>query len=179
MATTEAPDRLELVRGFVNTIDLEEGSDPLRAADRLAGWCRESGLCRDASEADLGRLRLFREALRGVLEAHTGEGDERERWEALQPFAASARYRLGITEQGRPALHPEGSGADAAIAELFAIVYDAIGAGTWRRLKACRKHSCRWAFYDRSKNGSGAWCNMAVCGNRVKAQRRRAREKAD
>lgn len=178
MATSEAPGQLELVRGFVNSIDLEQGLDPLTAPDRLIEWCEASRLCAGASEADLQKLRRFRECLRAVLEAHAGEGDEAAGWQALQPFAHGACYRLRITEQGRPALQPEGSGADAAIAELFAVVYDAIGAGTWGRLKACRKHSCRYAFYDRSKNGSGAWCDMAVCGNRVKAQRRRAREKA-
>lgn len=179
MATTEAPGQLELVRGFVNSVDLEQGLDPLTAPDHLAQWCEGAGLCRDAGEADLANLRRFREALRGVLEAHAGEGDEAAAWQALQPFAAAASYRLRISEQGRPALEPAGSGTDATIAQLFAVVYDAIGAGTWRRLKACRKHSCRFAFYDRSKNGSGAWCDMSVCGNRVKAQRRRARQKPD
>ena len=42
--------------------------------------------------------------------------------------------------------------------------------GTWRRLKACREDTCQWAFYDRSKNRSGTWCSMAVCGNRAKAR---------
>lgn len=179
MASNQAPGQLETLRGFVNTVDLEQGLDPLTAPDALADWCAQTGLCEVTDSAELGRLRAFREALRAVLEAHSGEGDEAASWQALQPFAASARYGLSITERGRPALLPEGSGADAAISELFAIMYDAIGAGTWRRLKACRKHSCRFAFYDRSKNGSGAWCSMSVCGNRVKAQRRRAREKTD
>jgi predicted RNA-binding Zn ribbon-like protein len=179
VATTEAPGRLELVRGFVNSIDLEQGLDPLTAPDHLAEWCQGAGVCRDTREVDLDELRRFREALRDVLETHAGNGDEAAAWQALEPFAGAARYRLRITGERRPALQPEGSGAGAVIAELFAIVYDAIGAGTWRRLKACRKHSCRYAFYDRSKNGSGAWCDMSVCGNRVKAQRRRQRQKAD
>lgn len=179
MATTEAPGRLELVRGFVNSIDLEQGLDPLTAPDHLAEWCEQAGLCRGAGEADLRELRRFREALRAVLEAHAGEAEEAAAWQALQPFAAAARYTLRIAGEGHPALQPIGSGTDAVVAELFAVVYDAIGAGTWRRLKACRKHSCRYAFYDRSKNGSGAWCDMSVCGNRVKAQRRRARQKPD
>ena len=39
---------------------------------------------------------------------------------------------------------------------------------------------CRWAFYDGSKNRSGRWCDMASCGNRMKARafRERAREAA-
>lgn len=44
------------------------------------------------------------------------------------------------------------------------------------RLKICP--NCHWLFLDRSRNRSRAWCDMAVCGNRVKASRhyRRNRE---
>lgn len=35
-------------------------------------------------------------------------------------------------------------------------------------LKICP--NCEWLFLDRSKNRSRAWCDMAVCGNRVKAR---------
>lgn len=46
------------------------------------------------------------------------------------------------------------------------------------RLKICP--NCNWLFLDRSRNRSRAWCDMAVCGNRVKASRhyRRNREEA-
>src|SRR5256885_5523159 len=40
--------------------------------------------------------------------------------------------------------------------------------GTWARLKACRNDQCQKAFYDTSKNRSGAWCSMAGCGSRLK-----------
>jgi predicted RNA-binding Zn ribbon-like protein len=45
-------------------------------------------------------------------------------------------------------------------------------------MKACREHTCEWAFYDHTKNHSGTWCTMQVCGNRTKARsyrKRRAR----
>ncbi len=45
--------------------------------------------------------------------------------------------------------------------------------GTWSRLKACSE--CRWAFYDRSRNSTGNWCSMAVCGGRVKQRAHYAR----
>jgi predicted RNA-binding Zn ribbon-like protein len=41
--------------------------------------------------------------------------------------------------------------------------------GGWDRLKACPRERCWCAFYDRSRNRSGVWCNMAVCGSREKA----------
>lgn len=177
MSSTAAPGDLEIVRTFVNTVEIDRVTDPLGPDDALARWCREQGRCPDADEAALAGLRRFREALRSVLEANAGEGDSAERWQALEPYAARACYTLGISD-GVPALRPQGSGTDAVIALVLGIVYDAIAQGTWPRLKACRKDSCRWAFYDASKNGSGAWCSMRVCGNRAKAERRRAREKS-
>lgn len=178
MASTAAPGALETVRDFVNTVEIDQATDPLAAADSLAKWCVETGLCPGADEPALAVLRRFREALRGVLEANAGDGEAAERWRELEPYTARAGYSMYITPAGSPALRPLGQGADAAIAAVLAIVYDAIAQGTWFRLKACRKHSCRWAFYDKSKNGSGAWCSMRVCGNRAKAERRRAREKS-
>jgi predicted RNA-binding Zn ribbon-like protein len=179
MASSQAPGRLETVRDFINTLEFSGGADDKFTAgpDELASWCRESGICPNIDDAGLARLRDFREALRLVLETHVAEGEEPALWQALEPFAEQACYKLHITSDGRPALRAQGAGADGAIAELFAIIYDAIADGTWARLKACRKHSCRFAFYDRSKNGSGVWCSMQVCGNRVKAQKRRLSRK--
>jgi predicted RNA-binding Zn ribbon-like protein len=53
-----------------------------------------------------------------------------------------------------------------------------MAAGTWDRLKACRQETCRWAFYDNTKNRSGVWCTMEVCGNRAKARSYRERQSA-
>ena len=177
----KAPGRLELVQAFLNSVDL---TDPRRreyfaSIEQANHWLLEMGLSPIVSDEERLRLVDFREMLREAVAVNAGDGDAKQAWAGLKPFATRACYTLCITEQDRPALHPEGTGADAAIAQIFAIVYDAIGTGTWPRLKACRKDSCREAFYDRSKNGSGAWCSMAVCGNRVKAQRRRARAKTD
>lgn len=43
-----------------------------------------------------------------------------------------------------------------------------ISPGRSGTLKICP--NCEWLFLDRSKNKSRAWCDMAVCGNRVKAR---------
>lgn len=49
--------------------------------------------------------------------------------------------------------------------------------GSWVRLKACARPSCRWAYYDHSRNRSGRWCTMAGCGNAVKMQKAYASRK--
>ncbi|MDG4882403.1 MULTISPECIES: CGNR zinc finger domain-containing protein [unclassified Mesorhizobium] len=40
---------------------------------------------------------------------------------------------------------------------------------TVARLRICP--NCSWLFVDRSRNASRLWCDMAVCGNRQKANR--------
>jgi predicted RNA-binding Zn ribbon-like protein len=45
-----------------------------------------------------------------------------------------------------------------------------------QRLRMCDVHTCRWLFLDTSKNHSRRWCNMKVCGNRVKARRFQSRQ---
>ena len=42
-------------------------------------------------------------------------------------------------------------------------------------LRSCANESCRWLFLDTSKNHTRRWCDMKVCGNRMKAKRFQAR----
>jgi predicted RNA-binding Zn ribbon-like protein len=45
-------------------------------------------------------------------------------------------------------------------------------------MRTCDMDTCRWLFLDTSKNHSRRWCNMKVCGNRVKARRFQARRES-
>lgn len=44
-----------------------------------------------------------------------------------------------------------------------------------KRVRECNEGKCRWLFLDTSRNQSRRWCDMQICGNRVKAQRFYAR----
>ena len=44
------------------------------------------------------------------------------------------------------------------------------------QIKTCDVDTCRWLFLDTSKNHTRRWCNMRVCGNRMKARRFQARQ---
>jgi predicted RNA-binding Zn ribbon-like protein len=46
-----------------------------------------------------------------------------------------------------------------------------------RLLRACEKPDCRWLFLDTSKNHTRRWCDMKICGNRMKARRFKAQHK--
>lgn len=174
-----APGALERLRHFVNSVDLESGTDQLDGVENATAWlAAEWPAAAQPTQSDVARLIAFREQLREVLLAHNGDADPASAWEALAPHLAACELSIAVGAPGEVSLaslseRPSGR----VIGELAGILYDAVRDQTWGRLKACRKHSCQWAFYDHSKNGSGAWCSMAVCGNRAKAARRRQREK--
>jgi predicted RNA-binding Zn ribbon-like protein len=46
-------------------------------------------------------------------------------------------------------------------------------------VRTCAVNTCRWLFLDTSKNHTRRWCNMKVCGNRVKARRFQAARRED
>ena len=178
----EAPGELEEVRAFVNTIDVEEGVEELNGPDELAGWLVRRGLGRaglTATADDLERALALREALRAVLLAHNSDTfAHADAASELDRAAARARLRLRFDKHGSGSLQPEAEGVAGALGRLLAIVHGSAAEGTWSRLKACRDETCEWAFYDHTKNRSGTWCNMAVCGNRAKARAYRERRGA-
>ena len=44
-------------------------------------------------------------------------------------------------------------------------------------LRECAKQDCRWLFLDTSKNRTRRWCDMKLCGNRMKARRFKAQHR--
>lgn len=181
----EAPGALEHVREFVNTVDIEDGTERLDSPQALARWLQDEGLCdphgdpNDVTAADLIHARELREALRAILLAHNGDSEPPAEAVAILDAAAQrARLQLRFDRSATGTLEPTAKGVDAALGRLVAIVHAASADGTWTRLKACREHACEWAFYDHTKNRSGAWCDMAVCGNRAKARAYRERRAA-
>jgi len=175
-----APGGLGVVQDFVNTLDVEGGWEYLVRAESLAKWFERWGLTDGRpplSYADLARARELREGLRALLLVNTGEALDAGARAALDRAARAAPLVLAIDADGGGRLAPAGRGLEGAFGRLLAIVATAIADGSWARLKVCRSDSCRWAFYDASKNRSGAWCTMAVCGNRnkVRAYQRRRR----
>lgn len=44
------------------------------------------------------------------------------------------------------------------------------------QLRSCASGTCRWLFVDTSKNHTRRWCDMKICGNRMKARRYQARQ---
>jgi predicted RNA-binding Zn ribbon-like protein len=176
-----APGRLALVQAFVNTFyDLGEhrGSDLLATPDGLAAWLEARGLpAGSVTAADLRRAIAVREGLRAQLHTHNGAPGDDTALAALREAADGLTVSIRVDAAGRTEPAPAGSGVEAALGLVLAIVHEANENGSWPRLKACPGRECGWAFYDYSPGRSSAWCSMRVCGGREKARayRRRAR----
>ena len=110
------------------------------------------------------------EAIRELVCAHAGLPQDPRANEIVDEAARRARLRP-VLDDLHTRYEPEATGIDAALGRIVGAIHTAIAEGTWHRLKACERDVCRWAFYDHSKNRSGHWCSMAVCGNRMKARR--------
>jgi predicted RNA-binding Zn ribbon-like protein len=177
-----APDELDHIRQFVNTLDLEDGAETLADPEATAAWLTERHLLpageAGLTDADVRQARLMREALRKLLLAHNGAELDPDAVDCVNSAAKSAELVVRFDEDGHAELAPVRPGIDGALGRLTAIVYRSMADGTWQRLKACRDDNCEWAFYDWSKNRSGAWCDMGSCGNRAKARAYRERRQS-
>ena len=87
-------------------------------------------------------------------------------------------HERGLLPAGVGLAASELRGFAGALAQLLVPVARAAPDGTWERVKACAADDCQWAFYDRSRNRAGRWCNMAVCGNRTKVRAYRSKRSA-
>jgi len=175
-----APAPLEVLQRFVNSVSFERNEEELSSPDALKAWLAQRGLIgpdEQVTEGDLRRAVDVREGLRALLFVNNGHPLDEAAVERLHRAASRAGMHLCF-ETGTPKLEPDATGVDGAMARLMAAVSQATVDGTWERLKACPEESCRWAFYDRSKNRSAKWCSMQTCGNMAKARTYRARHRS-
>ena len=167
----KAPGRLELLQRFVNSYnhDFPPDWDRIGTAEKAATWLRRKRLITPGdlvTEADAARLRELREAIRALVIANHGGRPDAAAAAVIRAAARAAPLAVAIDDAGGTALEPAQKGLDAAVATLLGILHEAQLTGHWPRLKGCRQ--CGYAFFDRSKNRSAAWCAMAICGNRTK-----------
>jgi predicted RNA-binding Zn ribbon-like protein len=173
-----APGRLELIRAFVNTNDIDAHHDALTSPEVLRAWLTAHSLLHEdeaVTDEDLRRVQDLREALRALLLANNGAELDAHTPEVLNQLAGSFCLLIQFDQNGQAHLTPGSSGINGAMSQMLDRVMRAMIDGTWTRLKACRNETCRWAFYDTSKNRSATWCTMAVCGSRLKSRAYRQR----
>lgn len=171
-----------LVQAFVNTVDLEDGPEELTDAAHLSSWLSGHGLLaagRSTEQDDLKHALALREALRGIIGANSGGAVYPVDVATLNEAAAASRLRARFGPDGRARLEPEAAGVTGALGRIVAATFAAMAEDDWARLKLCGSPTCRWAFFDRSRNHSSRWCTMAACGNRAKARRFRQQRRVE
>jgi predicted RNA-binding Zn ribbon-like protein len=156
----DVKDPARLVLDFLNTLEVDDGTDHLATREGYLMWLAARGLPADPADPDAEHARAVRAVLRGAVAGDRPPAD------AL----TAVTLRLDLDRDGHPALTGEGP-LGRIVAAAAELVYD----GRWARIKLCGADDCRWAFYDQSRNRSGRWCSMAVCGNRAKSRAFRAR----
>jgi predicted RNA-binding Zn ribbon-like protein len=126
------------------------------------------------------RAIAVREGIRALGQANNGEPLDLALVNAMNEAGRSAAVTVSLAPPAAGAwrLDPASDGVDGFIGLVLGAVASAMADGSWSRVKACRRDTCRWLFYDRSRNHSGTWCSMAGCGSRMKARAYQARRRA-
>jgi predicted RNA-binding Zn ribbon-like protein len=174
-----APGSLRLVQALVNTLNAEAGRDLLGTPPDAGQWLARVGLLPAGSAlaaAERQALAEVREAIRGVLHAHTAGIQDPEAASRLGMALAPGRIALAVDPAGGARLvSADHEPVNRVIGGIAIAIAEAAGAGTWARLKSCPGLRCGWAFYDRSPSGKSQWCSMQVCGARAKMRAYRGR----
>ncbi|PWR13038.1 hypothetical protein DKT68_01850 [Micromonospora acroterricola] len=168
------PAAVRLVRDFVNTLEPQIDDETLTSPDRLRDWFAERGLmAADAhlDPADLDMALTVREGLRAVLLGHAGHHADPTTLDRLNQALAEVPVALRFADDGHRLVAAGGTPLDRALAGLVDAIRVCGEDGTWPRLKVCARDTCRWAYYDASRNQARRWCSMAGCGNYIKMRR--------
>lgn len=145
----------------------------------LSDWAIQAGLLDDAIDVTddelVAAIELREAGYRTVIARLEGrrpqaaDVDLLNEW-ASQPQLAPRLLRTGATRR-------EGS-APRLLASLAADVLDLIAGPDIENVKRCAHPGCTRLYVDSSRAKNRHWCGMSTCGNKVKVQAFRARQRA-
>lgn len=180
---------------FVNTLDWRfrpDGSEELlQTYDDLVHFTEQSNLLSPGqaqhllgaaasrrTTKTLASAKELREAIADTLYSSlSGDTVATSGLETLEQHFQTARLRQKLHWNGS---HLEWSWAEAQDEPEFPLWVLAQSASSLlaseflSKVRACDVPECRWLFLDTSKNHTRRWCDMKICGNRVKARRFKA-----
>ena len=166
--------RQELIRSYDDLLDWATQAGALSAAQRVA-LLRESEFHAKDAAAVRARAVELRECLYRIMTAvarnrRVSEDDLREfnvylgkALSHLELRPARKGFRLAWPEN-----HPQ---LDSVWWPIVRSASDLLSGEDLGSVRECGDDTCRWLFVDRSKNHSRRWCDMRVCGNRIKARK--------
>ena len=197
MVPIEAMDLVggDISMDFVNTASRRTGEglkEKLRCYDDLVTWAERVELAgeeraarlRRAAAADpaaassvLERARWLREVIYRVFSTGSPATSDVEALGRAASEAASER-RLQRTLAGYDWAWPESDELAQLLWPVTLSAAELLTSEDRERVKECAADRCNWLFLDRSRNRSRRWCDMKDCGNRAKARRFQARQRA-
>ena len=183
---------------FLNTDDTDNGfpAEKLPTLDSALAWFVDRGVIHSegadrvraqaaaqgsVETTELARVHRVRSALRDV--AHAISEQRAPDTGSLETInrALHARQIIELVPapDGCSVDHRHvGDPVDDALARLTEPLVLELTEGHPERIKTCASDTCDWIFYDASRTSRRRWCDMATCGNRAKAARHRAKERA-
>jgi predicted RNA-binding Zn ribbon-like protein len=148
----------EVLLDLLNTTPVVDGADTDVLADDAAA--RAWLVLREGDGEDVKAVRLLRDDLQRVV-----RGDARA--EVLNRYLADVRQV--------PRVHGDGLdwdlGTSADWQARVVLAWGELQNTRPGRLRACANDECHLFLLDRSRGGTGRWCSMSECGNRMKARR--------
>jgi predicted RNA-binding Zn ribbon-like protein len=193
---------------FVNTLDdrfLASGTiEMLHSYDDLLAFAHQAGLL-DATSIKALKTKASAAAARRVLSSALRvrealasvfygplSGPDKDTSEALQvlqrQYSVALEHRRLVPQTGASKMQRTAgatwvwkSAEPRLELPVWLITQSAIAlltSSAMEHVHACASERCRWLFLDASKNHSRRWCDMTICGNRMKARRFHARHEA-
>jgi predicted RNA-binding Zn ribbon-like protein len=175
---------VDLVLAFVNThADGGGRVEQFSNAQDFGEWLRTTGLGDEdrmvVTGVDALSARELRDALITIMLAHSSDDEVEEDIESATIMLRESVRRYPLV----PAIRVDGvnltseqGGVSYVLGSVVAAVTESALRGDWQRLKACRNPSCHTGFFDRSRNGSGAFCS-AGCRSQASMRAFRQRQK--
>lgn len=165
-----------LALDFAGTVKARTGSfdDALDAPAALADWLVAAELLDRAPDCDTATLdravRLREAAYRMAVAVSRGKS-----------FAEADRRMVNDCAKGElPAISLRLNGTvarsgtlDAALTVIARSAVELLGSSA--SIKECGRPECTRLYVDASRGGTRRWCDMTICGNRVKSAAFRAR----
>ncbi|WP_069161331.1 CGNR zinc finger domain-containing protein [Nocardia altamirensis] len=165
-----------LALDFAGTVKARTGTadDGLGAPADLADWLVAADLLDRAPDCDAATLaaavRLREAAYRMAVAKSRGEAPADADRRLVNTVAKGELPQIALGSDG--AITRSGTPAAA----LTAIARSAIElCGSSASIKECGRPACTRLYVDASRGGTRRWCDMTICGNRVKGAAFRAR----
>jgi predicted RNA-binding Zn ribbon-like protein len=188
---------------FANTVGPrrpgEQARDYLTGFRELVMWGVDAGLLTSAQADRLLKVAdrdprqavavhrsgvRLREAIYQVFSAVAqGQQPPADDLGTMQDFYLTAlrHARIDSVPGGLAWIWPEDDTLERVLWPVARSAVELAVSGQLTRVKQCPGDSdtCRWLFFDTSKNATRRWCSMRTCGSHLKSQRQSARRRTE